>query len=181
MVMPITADERRPRRTEEQIIGAMAGHAGSGLAVTLGGEPRHLRPLSIASERKWKAQVGPIVQMAAEAAVNVADLDDAAGISAIIGSNLDEVLDLIVSFDALGDGTLNRDWLEENATGIEARDTLEVLLDSVYPPMPGGAARPGTILLSILLRAAAIRSVSSTSGSSPATRGSTGPRTSKRR
>jgi len=72
--------------------------------------------------------------------------------------------------------------LEENATGLEVRDALEVLLDSVYPPMPGGQARPGVILLSILLRAAAVRSVSqmSTNASSPATAGSTGRRTSKR-
>lgn len=183
MVSPVELRPGRTPRTEEQIVGAMAGHLESGLRVTLAGETHYIRPLRVKAERTWKDSVGRLVAAARELTGDLNEEDLAGGLAAILGSNVEDVLDLITEFDRLGGGTLSREWLEDNAYGTELRAALEVLLDSVYPPMPGGGARPGAILLGLILAGEAIRSASaaSTRSSSTGSRSSTGQRTSKRR
>jgi len=112
-------------RTEEQKIYQV------GVKVTLGGNEYDVRPLKLREEREWRQKLSKLIgSLPKYAKVTTDDPEAFSGaVDVILVSMPDDVVDLF--FDYARD--LDREAIEEEATGAEVAEGFKAVMDLAFP------------------------------------------------
>lgn len=113
-----------PLRPDDQV-------AGGYLYVTLGGQHFELAVLPMRANRQWLATLREAVIRVLKDARKLDDVED---FVELLAGHSEEMMDLLLAYDALGNKTLpERDWIDTTATDRECYDSLKRVTAAAYP------------------------------------------------